>query len=72
MPSARFKATVAVLGALAGFRGGKLARLRRPLYRTGSQDNRTTEMDGYLAVVKNPNGALLLERPLNEVASHLL
>ena len=72
----KIKAAVAVLGALVvsepdfaaenwpDFVDHYIEQVRKTID--------TTEMDGYLAVVKNPNGALLLERPLNEVASHLL
>ena len=72
----KIKAAVAVLGALVisepdfapenwpDFVDHYIEQVRKTID--------TTEMDGYLAVVKNPNGALLPERPLNEVASHLL
>jgi len=76
VPSGRFKAAVAVLGALVvsepDFAAENWPDLVDHYIEQVRKTIDTTEMDGYLAVVKNPNGALLPERPLNEVASHLL
>ena len=73
MPSGRFKAAVAVLGALVISEPDFAAKNWPDFVDHYIEQVRKTidaaEMDGYLAVVKNPNGALLLERPPNEVAS---
>jgi len=72
----KIKAAVAVLGALVisepDFAAENWPDLVDHYIEQVRKTIDTTEMDGYLAVVKNPNGALLPERPLNEVASHLL
>ena len=72
MSSGRFKAAVAVLGAVV-ISEPDFAAENRPDFvdhyieyiEQVRKTIDTAEMDGYLAVVKNPNGALLLERPPN-------